>query len=701
MPSTRWTSAFRTRTAELFAGTARSPGAICCIGFALAACVAEEPPKDFRRLLEAATAATLGRQTRVATGPTGVELYTGSFAPGEPIPSFVGLPDFEEPLVEKRLLLNIRIWNHPDHVALPGVRVAQRSRAVAVDTSRKMARVPLNLDLGAFERNVRVQVIGFPLPDDPTTVRRYPLTLPPTPVLEFGYGLREESWQSDAERTRFRVELEHRSNSTALVDRIVDPTRADDRRWFDERIDLQRWAGEPVTLKFTTTREQNAAGHSLPTWSDPIVYKAEGGDPRPNVIVVSIDTLRSRNLRAYGYQRNTAPFIDSLAETGALFEDAITTSVTTAPSHMSLFTGLYPVGHGIRRGSEVKHASVRTLAEVFRAADYQTVAFTENGYLVRPRGFGEGFGEYTENRAAPIDPAEPAATVPTDARVTFSQARDWMTANQRRPFFAFIHTYEVHTPYRARPPHASKFADDGLPGPEDPDIRKERDNYDREIGVVDDELRALFATLESRGLDQNSIVVVLADHGEEFHEHGLLQHGGDVYDEALRIPLIFWSPGRIGGGLRIAGPVSLIDVAPTLLDLVGLPQLEALDGVSLRDALLGTAAVEPRQLFAEAVSPRRWVGIWQFENWNPPLVAVRSSDSKFIVHRPTHGEREPTRRFDLVRDPLEREPLPVVGAQLAQVEALVDGYLSRAVPAAAPPVSPDVRDRLRALGYGE
>jgi arylsulfatase A-like enzyme len=635
-------------------------------------------------------------------------LFTEAYAPGERLPSFVGLPDLpglREPATGgERMLLNIRVWNHPDHVALPGVRVAQHSRAATIDTSEELARARLNLDLSTFERKIEIQAIGYPLADDPTIVHRFELTLPATPVLEFGYGLREESWQGDAERTRFRVELIRPMSSTPLLDRMLDPSRPEDRRWFDERIDLQRWSGKSVTLVFTTTREQAAGRHSLPAWSDPIIYNATFADPRPNVIVVSIDTLRSRNLRAYGYGRDTAPFIDSLAKAGTLFEDAITTSVTTAPSHMSLFTGLYPVRHGIRRGNEVKHGGVRTLAEVFRAAEYETAAFTENGYLVRSRGFGDGFAAYTENRAAPIGPEESAAahrTEPTDVRVTFSQARSWITANRRRPFFVFIHTYEVHTPYRARSPYASMFADDDFPGPEDADIREERDNYDREIRVVDDELRALFATLEARGMDQNTIVVVLADHGEEFLEHGLLQHGGNVFDETLRIPLIFWSPGRIPAGLRIGGPVSLIDVAPTLLDLIGLPPLGPLDGESLSETLTGRGNLEPRQLFAEAFSPRRWVGIWQFEDWNPPLVAVRSAGSKFIVHRPTHGDRQPTRRFDLLNDPLEREPLPVVGTQLAEVEALVDRYLDQAVATETPAVSPDVTDRLRALGYGE
>jgi len=259
----------------------------------------------------------------------------------------------------------------------------------------------------------------------------------------------------------------------------------------------------------------------------------------------------------------------------------------------------------------------------------------------------------------------------------------------------------VHTPYRARPPYVSLFAGDGLPGPEDPDILAERDNYDREIRVVDDELRALVDTIETSGLKDQTILVVLADHGEEFQEHGLLQHGGHVFDETLRIPLIFWGPGRIPAGQRISGPVSLIDVAPTLLDLAGVPTPPALDGRSLREMLSNDQPVPPRQLFAEAVSPRRWVDIWKFDDWNPPLVAVRSAHSKFIVHRPARGERQPTLRFDLIEDPLERQPIPVAGAELAEVEALVDGYLGSEDPTHPLPASPDVAERLRALGYAE
>ena len=165
---------------------------------------------------------------------------------------------------------------------------------------------------------------------------------------------------------------------------------------------------------------------------------------------------------------------------------------------------------------------------------------------------------------------------------------------------------------------------------------------------------------------------------------------------------LLWRSGHLGRASN-ADLVRLhaLGIRPTLLDLTGLPPLEELDGQSLREALSSGGSIDPRQLFAEAVSPRRWVNIWQFENWNPPLVAVRSAGSKFIVHRPSQGDRQPTLRFDLTRDPLEREPIPVVGAQLAEVEALVDRYLGRAAPAAAPTVSPDLEDRRRALGYGE
>ena len=218
--------------------------------------------------------------------------------------------------------------------------------------------------------------------------------------------------------------------------------------------------------------------------------------------------------------------------------------------------------------------------------------------------------------------------------------------------------------------------------------------------MVDDELRRLLEALPAGSTA--TLLVVTSDHGEEFLEHGRLQHGGAVFDEALRVPLIFWSPPTIPAGRRIDTPVSIVDVAPTLLDLVGLEVPAGLDGRSLRRALLDGAPIEPRVLFAEARAARRWVVIWEQEEWNPPLVALRSGHEKYIVHRPRTGPAQPTVRYDLHADPLEGSPHAVSGESLAEVEAAVDEYLSAAgAESIETPISPDVRERLKALGYAD
>jgi arylsulfatase A-like enzyme len=225
---------------------------------------------------------------------------------------------------------------------------------------------------------------------------------------------------------------------------------------------------------------------------------------------------------------------------------------------------------------------------------------------------------------------------------------------------------------------------------------------------VDDELRELFATLEAAGLADATVVAVLSDHGEEFAEHGGFQHGGAVYEESLRIPLLFWGPGRIPASRRYSEAVSLIDVAPTLVDLVGLPVPEDLDGISLKPALVDGASLPERPLFSEAQATVRWIDPLVQEAWNPPVFAVRTGDGKFIVHRPTAGEAQPMLRFDLDADPDERTPLPVASEQARAIRALVaphaPGALGAAPRGAAGPeadVSPELRERLRALGYAE
>lgn len=533
-----------------------------------------------------------------------------------------------------------------------------------------------------------------------TTSRRFEVTIPDDGLLDVAYAVSNASVLAEAAGARFRIEVERRGESRREIFRgEVDASDVHQQRWFDLRVDLADFGGS-AALTFSVEALPGDGPPPMGAWSEPVLYAAGHADPRPNVMVVSIDTLRARSVGTYGYPRDTTPFLDAWAKGGTLFENVATASVTTGPSHMSLFTGLYPENHGLRTGLDRKLDGIPTLAALFRAAGYRTAAFTEDGYIVYERGFGEGFAAYTENTG---DEKRGPGTV----RTTFGQARRWLRRGGRDPFFLFVHTYQVHAPFDPPPLYRELFAGDGMPGPDDPVLRMQRDRYDREIRFVDDMLRDLWKTLEDTGVARDTVVVVLSDHGEEFAEHGHYQHGGAVFEETLRVPWILRGPG-VPAQRRIAAPVSLIDVAPTLLDLAGVTSPEDLDGTSLAPALRGEAPPGERTLFAEARARRRFRRPGVGELWNPPLVAVRRGDTKFIVHRPESGTPRAPERYDLARDALERSPAPVESPDLEPLRALVDDYLKGRVDAETlhpsddpADLDPGLRERLRLLGYLE
>lgn len=526
--------------------------------------------------------------------------------------------------------------------------------------------------------------------------RSFDVELPPNATLSFGFGIPNTSLAANARAAIFEVTIgSETGRRRQLLHRRLDPAVATDRRWFDVAADLSTLRGR-VTLEFSTSPEPGEGPAPMGAYGNPVIYDAGRRDERPNVVILSIDTLRARSVGAYGYGRDTSPFLDSLAARGTRFQNAITTSVTTGPSHMSLFTGLYPVNHGLVTGLEYKAERVATLADQLRRAGYHTAAFTENGYIVRTRGFGAGFAEYTENRGI-------VRQGPGEVRITYGQAQRWMK-RAREPFHLFVHTYQVHSPFRPPKRYAGLFVDDGFAGPEDPALRRQRDNYDREIRFIDDKLRELVGALEERGVLERTLLVILSDHGEEFHEHGYYQHGGALFEETLRIPLILIGPGIPAG--QITSQVSLIDVLPTVLDYVGADALPGLDGVSLLGAIENGEEIEKRTLFAEARGKKRWLRPFRGEAWSPPLIALRSQHGKFVVHRPSQGEAEPTVHYDLRTDALEMSPRRVKGEELAAVDAQVANYLESRLtdaeiprPDAVDEIDPALRERLELLGY--
>jgi arylsulfatase A-like enzyme len=656
-------------------------------------------PETLQHVLAAETTATIGSETRLCSGARGRILHYGDFASAADLPEFVRLG--EDLGRGERIVLTRRVWRRSN-----GGRSTEptlRSAAVSVDRTQPFPRARL-ADLGTVSGAgpVSVQIMAFPLLSPATREISAEITVPEGGVLAFGYGVREEAAAQGGGPVAFAVSARTAGEPEKdLFTATLGPDAGNAQRWHEARVDLSAYQGRRLELRFSSRRTRAeagaAAGFSLPVFCDPVVYPVPRRDPRPNVVLISLDTLRARSLGSYGYERDTSPFLDSLAARGALFENAITTSVTTSPAHMSMFTGLYPVHHGIREGLDRKSPHVVTLARQFRNAGYQTAAFTENGYLVRKRGFGEGFSTYTENIGR-------ERKAPGEARRTFGQARRWLAENRDAPFLLFIHTYEVHSPYDPEGKYTDLFRDDGAAGPDDPAVREARDRYDREIRVVDDEIARFFAALEEAGLAEETIVAIVSDHGEEFAEHGGYQHGGSVFEESVRVPLIFVAPGRIRGPQRHALPVSLVDVTPTLLDLAGVVPITQVDGASLRGLLEDGSAPAERTIFSEARASKRWIDPLRHEVWNPPLLALRRGDDKFIVHRPEHGPAAPMLRFDLATDPHETRPLPIKPDRAREIEVLLSRYLGAksTLPATTDDeVSPELRERLRALGYAE
>lgn len=386
-----------------------------------------------------------------------------------------------------------------------------------------------------------------------------------------------------------------------------------------------------------------------------------GGKPSPaNVLVIAIDSLRPDHLGCYGYGRPTSPAIDALAARGVLFENALGQASWTTPSFGTVFTSLYPSQHGALTVNDMLSPGVPTLAEILRERGYATCGIANAPALSSDYGFDRGFDFY--------DVAEPETR---DAEATTKDALKWLDADKRKPFFLFVHYFDVHLPYAPKPPYDRLF-DTGYTGPlgtafavdayagrrEDllaqmrgwspADWDHVRALYDGEIAFTDQAIRLLLEGLEERDLTRKTLIVFLSDHGQEFFEHGAYGHGHSLYGEVLRVPLVLSLPGPLPRGLRVKEQVRLLDVAPTILAFLGAGARSGLEGVSLLPlagggAVTGNpdAVLPPGVAFAEGV------------RLGGEKKAIATAGVK-VIHDTASGE---TMIFDLGSDPGETRTL--------------------------------------------
>ena len=443
-----------------------------------------------------------------------------------------------------------------------------------------------------------------------------------------------------------------------------------------------------------------ALGRLLALWLSLVACAQE---PRPEspqgILLISLDTLRADYLRTYGYERfDTSPSLDAFALESFVFENAIVTEPWTLTSHMSLFTGLHRHRHGVDLRKRLS-AQIPTLAERLQARGYRTGAFVDGGHVARRWGFDRGFESYTQVKSEGLSVLAPLAM-------------DWLEEHAEEPFFMFLHTYDVHSqgmiPYYSKSGGRGRFsAGSGseleAPGriefslryqPRrdalgDEDVEYLRATYADGVRYTDDEFGRILSFLRESGLLDRTLVIVWSDHGEAIFEHGRWGHG-EVYDHTIRVPLMLRFPG-LPGGRRIDSVVSTLDLAPTILELVGSPVPSSMEGRSLLPLLRGESGNRIVYSVRDKRGERRF--------------SARSRDYHLIWH----ALEDRWFFFDIVADPKEVRDLHPSGSaeevRLRQgLEAWVAEYdaVSRgASPGETIPLDSDKAEELRALGYVE
>jgi len=437
----------------------------------------------------------------------------------------------------------------------------------------------------------------------------------------------------------------------------------------------------------------------------------------PNVVLVSIDTLRADHLGSYGYARDTSPEIDRLAAQGVRYAHAYAAASWTLPSHVSLFTSQLPSRHGVRDDRNALSPQATTLAKLLSAAGYSTAGFVSWVYVGAAYGLGQGFDVYRElvDRAH-YEPASGGGAAP--AAQVVDAALAWLASKPARPFFLFVHLFDPHLDYAPPAPYDSMFGGDpaaadgryatlsryipylGKPVPAIPDAVRERVTslYDGEIRYADTELGRLLRALDALG--EESLVVFVSDHGEEFGEHGSLEgHGWTLYEEVLHVPLVLRLPRGEQAGRVVDAPVSLIDVAPTVLDALGLPAPPEFEGRSLLGLARGDEAPRGRLLFAQIDRAGARLRAVRGDHWK--RIEVRDAGAATLGLPVREGEL----LFDLDADPGEQRDLSgrneLVSRYLSAALAAAEASGAQAPAPVAATLSPEDRERLRALGYAQ
>jgi arylsulfatase A-like enzyme len=511
---------------------------------------------------------------------------------------------------------------------------------------------------------------------------------------------------------------------------------------------IPRWRS-PLSLSGIGFAVVLFVGAMLP--ADQVAYTPTSGDGTPrdmNVLLLVVDALRADHLGCYGYERETSPTVDRMVREGVLFTRAYAPAPVTKHSTATLVTSLFPSSHGVSGISDALPGDTPTLMEEMKRLGYRTAVLSANAFVSPLFGFGRGTDfafsgcmpmsqKSMQGRAArtvmgrvPGGRWIKAAFDAIDGRLPHSgqslspyeeQAGNlnamllsWIDAAPGEPFFAYVHYMEPHMPLvppspfdtvfdpeRAGRPHPDfPVYKQGIlpfsPGPALPDaeLRSLIALYDGTIAYFDYELGRLLDALDERGLGRNTLIVITADHGEEFHDHGGWGHGQSLFEELIHVPLIAWYPDHLPSGIRVEDPVRHVDIMPTLLGAAGGgddPRCADLEGRNLWPVLAEGAGLGPEvEVFAECSLGEETIR------------ALRVGDEKLIDA--LSGGRERVMLFDLAEDPLERNDLSAErpderNALTARAIDIQTRALSKRRESEQKTIDEGTKETLRALGY--
>jgi arylsulfatase A-like enzyme/Tfp pilus assembly protein PilF len=406
--------------------------------------------------------------------------------------------------------------------------------------------------------------------------------------------------------------------------------------------------------------------------------------PPPNVLLITIDTVRADRIGAYGYTKGATPAMDRLAREGVRFADATSQAPLTGPAHAAILTGQYPARIGVRDNASTPIPSgTATLATMFKARGYRTGGFVGAFILGPEYGFAQGFDTFdaTFSRfttGMKLQAQRRGGDV-TDAAIKWlrqpsAQLSAQPSALSPQPFFAWVHLYDAHAPYEAPAPFRARFA---------------ASPYDGEVAYVDSGIAKIVAALEQSGQLDRTLIAVVADHGEGLGDHGEAEHGLFLYESVLRIPWIMRLPGHDAAGTIVKTQVRAIDVLPTLAAIAGVPPPKT-DGASVVPFIKGPPPRDPAPSYAETFYPK-----WHF-GWSE-LKSIRVGDWKYIdAPRPE--------LYDMRADATElRNAIdargPLAGGLSAELAKTQTGFGAAAAVTDAPQPDPETLARLRSLGY--